>query len=84
MILVDAYDPVRRGGTGRGADWLEAARLAKTRRIVLAGGLTPATVADAVAVVQPYGIDVSSGVEVAPGVKDHAKLKALFQVLDGK
>ncbi len=73
-LLVDAADPARRGGTGTTVDWAKAALLARRRRIVLAGGLTPANVADAVATVQPYGVDVSSGVEEAPGVKDFDKV----------
>ena len=66
-FLIDAYDPVRRGGTGTTADWTRAASLARRRRIVLAGGLTPANVAEAIGQVQPFGVDVSSGVESAPG-----------------
>ena len=73
-LLVDAFDPVRRGGTGRVVDWSRAAQLARQRPIVLAGGLTPDNVADAVAVVRPYGVDVSSGVEATPGVKDPEKV----------
>jgi phosphoribosylanthranilate isomerase len=73
-LLVDAVDPVRRGGTGQTVDWSRAAALARLRPIVLAGGLTPDNVADAVATVRPYGVDVSSGVEAAPGVKDHDKV----------
>jgi phosphoribosylanthranilate isomerase len=69
-FLVDATDRVRRGGTGRVVDWDKAAALARTRRIVLAGGLTSANVADAIAHVAPYGVDVSSGIEDAPGVKN--------------
>lgn len=80
-LLVDAVDPVKRGGTGARADWTLAAALARRRRVVLAGGLTPANVADAVAAVRPFGIDVSSGVEAAPGIKDAAKLAALFDAL---
>jgi phosphoribosylanthranilate isomerase len=74
MLLLDAADPVRRGGTGAVIDWQRAAAIARTRRVVLAGGLTPLNVADAIATVQPYGVDVSSGVESAPGVKDFAKV----------
>jgi phosphoribosylanthranilate isomerase len=73
-LLVDAADPIRRGGTGQTVDWSRAAALARERPIVLAGGLTPDNVADAVAAVRPYGVDVSSGVEAAPGVKDHKKV----------
>jgi len=73
-LLVDAADPERRGGTGMAVDWDQAATLARRRRIVLAGGLTPANVGEAVARVRPYGVDVSSGVETAPGVKDFDKV----------
>ncbi len=81
MLLVDAKDPVRRGGTGVRADWLAAAAVARGRRLLLAGGLTPENVAEAIAQVRPFGIDVSSGVERRPGVKDHGRLKALFDAL---
>jgi phosphoribosylanthranilate isomerase len=73
-LLVDAADPERRGGTGVTVDWDRAADLAREWRVVLAGGLTPANVAQAIATVQPYGVDVSSGVEDAPGVKDLGKV----------
>jgi phosphoribosylanthranilate isomerase len=80
-ILADAHDPERRGGTGGRADWSRAAAVASRRRLVLAGGLTPANAAEAVARVRPFGIDVSSGVESAPGVKDHEALAELFRVV---
>jgi phosphoribosylanthranilate isomerase len=73
-LLVDASDPERRGGTGVTVDWIAAAALARERRVVLAGGLTPSNVAEAIAVVQPFGVDVSSGVEQSPGVKDFDKV----------
>ena len=73
-FLVDASDPVRRGGTGTLVNWERAARIARDRKVVLAGGLTPANVADAIAAVRPYGVDVSSGVEDAPGVKNSDKV----------
>jgi phosphoribosylanthranilate isomerase len=82
-LLLDVHDPVKRGGTGRTVDWTAAAGIAATRRVFLAGGLTPDNAADAVARVRPYGIDVSSGVECAPGVKDHQRLRALFEALNG-
>lgn len=81
-ILVDAHDPEQRGGTGQQADWKTAAQLARTRRVLLAGGLTPENVAQAIAEVRPYGIDVSSGVEAAPGIKALDKLTALFKALE--
>jgi phosphoribosylanthranilate isomerase len=74
VLLLDAVDPVRRGGTGIAIDWDRAAALARRRRVVLAGGLTPFNVAQAIAAVRPYGVDVSSGVEATPGVKDSEKV----------
>ena len=75
MFLMDAGDPVRRGGTGLLVDWQQAAAsAARGRRIVLAGGLTPDNVAGAIDMVRPFGVDVSSGVEDAPGVKNSDKV----------
>jgi phosphoribosylanthranilate isomerase len=73
-LLLDATDRDRRGGTGTTVDWTRAAALSRRRRIILAGGLTPENVAEAIATVNPYGVDVSSGVEDAPGVKNFAKV----------
>lgn len=77
-VLLDAHDPVRRGGTGQVVEWTRAAALAATRPVILAGGLTPSNVAEAVMRVRPAGIDVSSGVERSPGVKDEALVRALI------
>ena len=77
--LLDAFSPEARGGTGEKFSWdlaVEAKQLG--RPIFLAGGLTPDNVAEAVRRVQPFGVDVSSGVESAPGQKDHAKVKAFI------
>ncbi|MBN2005431.1 MAG: phosphoribosylanthranilate isomerase [Anaerolineae bacterium] len=77
-LLVDAYHPQQMGGTGQIAD-LEIARwLAERCRLLLAGGLTPDNVADAIAQVHPWGVDVASGVEASKGKKDHAKVKAFI------
>ena len=73
-LLLDAHDPVRRGGTGVTIDWERAAEIAARRRLVLAGGLKPSNVADAIARVKPFGVDVSSGVEASPGIKDQDKV----------
>jgi phosphoribosylanthranilate isomerase len=80
-VLLDAHDPEKRGGTGRAIDWSVAAKIARERPIILSGGLNAANVAEATRVVAPYGIDVSSGVESAPGRKDGGKLRALFAAL---
>jgi tryptophan synthase beta chain len=77
-VLVDAADATRRGGTGRAADWAVAARLAARRPLILAGGLTAGNVAAAIRSVNPAGVDVSSGIESSPGVKDPAKMRAFF------
>jgi phosphoribosylanthranilate isomerase len=81
-VLLDAHDPVRRGGTGRTVDWTRAAQASALRPIILSGGLNPGNVSEAVLAVRPYGIDLSSGVEVSPGIKDHDKLRALFAALE--
>ncbi len=80
-ILLDAHDPIRKGGTGRTIDWRRAANVAARHDVILAGGLRAENVAEAVAQVRPYGIDVSSGVESSPGVKDHEKLRRLFEAV---
>ena len=63
------------GGTGRLADWGVAQQAARGHRIFLAGGLSPENVGAAIAQVRPYGVDVASGVESAPGLKDHERLR---------
>ena len=79
--LVDAADRERRGGTGQLADWRLAATLAASRPAILAGGLTAENAARAVTEVRPWGLDVSSGVEDAPGIKNAAKLQAFFDAV---
>lgn len=80
-LLLDAADPRQRGGTGRTIDWQAAAAIARRRPVVLAGGLTPLNVEEAVRVVRPYAVDVSSGVELAPGVKDHGRIRAFAEAV---
>lgn len=75
LLLVDAHVSGSYGGTGTLANWQAAATLARKRRLLLAGGLTAANVAPAIAEVQPAGVDVSSGVET-DGTKDLAKIQA--------
>ena len=78
--LLDSYDPQTVGGTGQTCDWSKAKSLVHSLEtpILLAGGLTPANVAEAIQSVHPWGVDVSSGVEIEPGVKDMAKVAAFI------
>jgi phosphoribosylanthranilate isomerase len=80
-LLVDAAVKSVYGGSGVTADWSAAMELAKKYPLLLAGGLTPENVADAVRQVKPWGVDVASGVESRPGVKDEAKMKAFVQAV---
>ncbi|NBO65269.1 MAG: phosphoribosylanthranilate isomerase [Acidobacteria bacterium] len=81
-VLLDAFDPLLHGGTGRVADWNIAAKLAGQVDLFLAGGLTPDNVVEAVQSVAPFAVDLNSGVESAPGVKDAAKLRVLAERLE--
>ena len=82
-FLLDAYSATGLGGTGETFNWdlaIEAKKFGKP--IFLAGGLTPDNVADAVRKVQPFAVDVSSGVESSPGKKDHAEVRAFIQAVN--
>jgi phosphoribosylanthranilate isomerase len=75
--LLDAYSPARYGGTGESFNWNLASEARKWGKpIFLAGGLTPENVSMAITQARPYAVDVSSGVEVSPGKKDYAKVRA--------
>jgi len=73
--LLDTYHPTKPGGTGKTWDWELAMEAKKHGPIILAGGLTPENVAVAIQRVHPYAVDVSSGVEAAPGIKDHQMVR---------
>jgi phosphoribosylanthranilate isomerase len=77
-ILVDGYRPGAYGGTGKTGNWSLASTLSRQVSLMLAGGLKPENVARAVAQVRPWGVDVASGVEKTPGVKDHDKIRAFI------
>jgi phosphoribosylanthranilate isomerase len=77
--LLDSYHEALKGGTGQSFNWEIARKARRYGRIVLSGGLTPENVRQAITEVQPFAIDVSSGVESRPGVKDHAKLRAFLE-----
>lgn len=79
-ILLDAFDEAARGGTGASFDWSRIpSDLGKPA--ILAGGLKPDNVAEAIRTVRPYAVDVSSGVEASKGIKDHAKIRAFIQAV---
>jgi phosphoribosylanthranilate isomerase len=78
-FLIDAFSDHAYGGTGQTVDWTLAQEAARSAPIILAGGLNPGNVAQAVQMVRPYGVDVSSGVEQRPGKKDPDKVKAFIQ-----
>ncbi|HEY5146718.1 MAG TPA: phosphoribosylanthranilate isomerase, partial [Polyangiaceae bacterium] len=80
-VLVDAKVAGALGGTGHAFDWSLVVELARTRKLVLAGGLRPENVARAIAMVHPWCVDVASGVESAPGKKDPAKVRAFIDAV---
>lgn len=82
-VLLDTYHSDKLGGGGETFDW-ELAREAKRltdRPVILSGGLTPDNVQDALEAVHPYAVDVASGVEASPGIKDHAKVRAFIRAV---
>ena len=79
QVLLDAYREGMPGGTGTTADWSVAREASTLVPILLAGGLGPDNVAAAIEAVRPSGLDVSSGVEASPGVKDAVKVRRLFE-----
>ena len=77
-FFLDTKDKLLKGGTGKSFDWTIALEIKKKGRIILAGGLNPENIFEAIHKVQPYGIDVCSGIESEPGKKDRKKLEDLF------
>ena len=82
-LLLDTYRPGTPGGTGETFDWELARRAQDYGPIILAGGLTAANISQAITVAQPAAVDVASGVEAGPGVKDPEKLRAFFAAVSG-
>lgn len=78
-ILLDGAS----GGSGRACDWKLAAELASRRKVILAGGLNSANLGEAARLVRPFAMDVNSGAESSPGVKDETKLRMIFEVFNG-
>jgi phosphoribosylanthranilate isomerase len=80
-MLVDAYDPERPGGTGEKADWALAAKVKAIHPLILAGGLSMANIQEAIEAIAPDAVDINSGVESAPGRKDHTKVKEIIELV---
>jgi phosphoribosylanthranilate isomerase len=80
-VLLDTHDPLRHGGTGKTIDWDAAGAIAADRRVMLAGGLTPDNVGEAIRRVKPYGVDVSSGIEDQPGIKNEQLMRAFARAV---
>jgi phosphoribosylanthranilate isomerase len=78
-FLLDTYHPVFAGGTGQAFDWDMAKEAGKIGPIILAGGLNPDNIEAAIRAVKPYAVDVSSGVEMTPGKKDHDKMRLFIE-----
>jgi phosphoribosylanthranilate isomerase len=79
--LLDSFAEGMQGGTGRTFDWNIAVRAKQYARIILSGGITPENAGEAVRLVRPYALDVSSGVESAPGIKDGRKITRLMDAV---
>jgi phosphoribosylanthranilate isomerase len=79
-FLVDARDPGRYGGTGKRADWELAAKLGEAHPLILAGGLDAGNIAEALAAVAPCAVDINSGCESAPGIKDHERIREIVRM----
>lgn len=77
-LLLDSRDELGRGGTGKTLDWRAVRGMFPGRAIILAGGLDPDNVEEAIRIVRPYAVDVCSGVESSPGKKDHGKIKSFI------
>lgn len=82
-FLLDTFHPGVYGGTGKVFDWKLAKQANKFGRIIVAGGLTPKNVSEAIQKSRPYGVDVCSGVEKVPGIKDIKKLRAFLKAVKG-
>ena len=80
IVLLDKYDTKVPGGSGSSFDWSVAEGIASREGVLLAGGLTPENVGEAISQLSPWGVDISTGVET-DGVKDHAKIRAFVEAV---
>ena len=80
-ILVDAYDPMRYGGTGKRSDWRLAVKVKETHLLIIAGGLNADNIREAIEIVSPHAVDINSGVERSPGRKDPEKVRTIIEIV---
>lgn len=80
-VMLDTFDPVLHGGTGRPFNWEWAREIGRSHRVILSGGLSPENIAQAIKTAQPMAVDASSSLEAAPGRKDPEKVEAFFRAL---
>jgi phosphoribosylanthranilate isomerase len=80
-ILVDAYDSLRYGGTGKRSDWEIAVKVKKTHLLIIAGGLRADDIREAIEIVSPHAVDINSGVESSPGRKDPEKVRKIVEIV---
>jgi phosphoribosylanthranilate isomerase len=80
-ILVDAYDPLLYGGTGKRSDWRIAVKVKETHLLIIAGGLNTNNIREAIEVVSPHAVDINSGAESSPGRKDPEKVRKIVEIV---
>jgi len=80
-ILVDAYDPLRYGGTGKRSDWRIAVKVKETHLLIIAGGLNTVNIREAIEIVSPHAVDINSGAESSPGRKDPEKVRKIVEIV---
>ncbi len=80
-ILVDAYDPLRYGGTGKRSDWRIAVKVKETHLLIIAGGLNADNIREAIEIVSPHAVDINSGAESSPGRKDPEKVRKIVEIV---
>ena len=80
-ILVDAYDPVRYGGTGKRSDWRLAVKVKETHPLIIAGGLNADNIREVIEIVSPHAVDINSGAESSPGRKDPEKVRKIVEIV---
>jgi phosphoribosylanthranilate isomerase len=82
-LLIDAREGSRYGGTGKRSDWELAIKIREAHPLILAGGLNPGNIEEALTTVAPHAVDINSGCELAPGIKDHDRMRRIIGMIRG-